>query len=367
MFEVETLQLIWWVLIVVLFTGFALTDGFDIGVGILLPIAGKTNTERRILINAIAPHWDGNQVWFVLGIGALFAAWPPVYATVFSLLYVPLMLCLFGLFFRPVGFDYRAKIDNATWRTFWDWGIFTGSALPIFLLGLSVGNLFLGIPFDIDEFHRPVVTSSFLGLFNPFAVFVGLLTLALMILHGATYAQVRTEGELFHRLTRFARYSSLTAIILFVIAGAALALYIKGYFIDSDRLVKTEIGAWLSGYTNRGIAIGLPLISIIGLVLAYLKAGESAVLAFSGSTIAMAGVLTTAATSLFPFIAPSSISMDDSLTVFNATSSHYTLTILTVMAMLFVPIILGYTFWCYRAMWGRITEKYIKDNGHSLY
>lgn len=364
MLDYETLQVIWWLLICVMFIAFALTDGFDFGIGTLLPFAAKTDTERRILINAIAPHWDGNQVWFVLAAGAVFAAWPPIYGTAFSVMYVPLMLVLFALFFRPIGFDYRSKIEDPRWRNFWDWGIFCGSAIPALLFGVVIGNLLLGVPFYLDEFERPFVSGTLIGMLHPFALLSGLVGLSLLMLHGATYAVWRTEGEIRERLVAYSQWASIAAMLTFIAAGIWLWLGIDGYQVGSgDTVVR---GSWLVIYDNWHL-LALPLTGLIGMVMASRNAGSSAPLSFLGSSLAIIGVMATAAATLFPFILPSSTSVNDSLTVFNGSSSQYTLMVMLWAAAIFVPLILAYTLWCYRAMWGRVTEKHIKDNSHSLY
>jgi len=364
--EYETLQLVWWLLIGTLFAGFALTDGFDIGVGALLPFVGKTDTERRILINAIAPHWDGNQVWFVLAAGAVFAAWPPVYGTVFSLMYLPMVLILFALFFRPVGFDYRSKLEDPRWRKFWDWGIFAGSAVPAFLFGVAFGNLFLGVPFQLDEFQRPLVSGTFFSMLHPFALLIGVLSLSLLVLHGAVYAQWRTEGVIRERLTVYARSAAQVAFASFVLAGIWLWSGIDGYRLDAAVQVSQAPGAWLDVYSH-GEMILLPLLGMAGLIMASRNADRSPGRSFFGSSLAIFGVMATGGASLFPFIVPSSIAPADSLTVFNGTSSQYTLTVMMWAAIIFMPLVIGYTLWCYRAMWGRVTAKYIDQNSHSLY
>lgn len=196
MFDYEVLRFIWWLLIGVLLIGFAVTDGFDMGVGILLPFMGKTDTERRIMINSIAPHWDGNQVWLVTAGGALFAAWPMVYAAAFSGFYVAMILVLASLFFRPVGFDYRSKLENAKWRNMWDRGIFIGSFVPPLIIGVAFGNLLQGVPFAVNDQLYLNYTGSFLGLLNPYGLLAGIISIMMIITQGATYLQMRTLGEL---------------------------------------------------------------------------------------------------------------------------------------------------------------------------
>ncbi len=363
--DYDTLQVIWWILVAVLFLGFALTDGFDMGVGALLPFVGRDDTERRILINAIAPHWDGNQVWFILAAGAIFAAWPPVYGTAFSLFYIPLMVILFALFFRPVGFDYRSKLEDARWRAFWDWGICVGSALPAFLMGVAFGNLFLGLPFTVDDLRRTLIDASQLHLLHPFALLSGILGLALLVLHGAAYATLRTDAVLRSRLARAARGAALVAVLAFVAAGLWLTV-IDGLRLEEDG-VRVMAGAWLDNYRRWPLMVVLPLAGLAGMALAAFAAGRRALAAFAGSSLAIVGVLGTAGLSLFPFIVPSSLEAAASLTVFNATSSRYTLGVMLAAAVVFVPLILAYTLWAYRRLWGRVTGRVVEENSHTLY
>ncbi|MFQ5486966.1 MAG: cytochrome d ubiquinol oxidase subunit II [Gammaproteobacteria bacterium] len=365
MLDYHTLQLIWWMLVGVLFMGFALSGGFDMGVGALLPFVGRSDTERRILINAIAPHWDGNQVWFILAAGAIFAAWPPVYGTALSLFYLPLMVVLFALFFRPVGFDCRSKLENPRWRTFWDWGICAGSALPAFLMGVAFGNLYLGLPFTVDELRRTVIDGSLLALLHPFALLSGVLGLALLVLHGAAYGALRTDAALQRRLVRAARGAALAAATAFVSAGLWLTA-MEGLQLAQGQVL-TQAGAWLDNYQRWPLLALLPLMGLAGLTLAAAAVARRPWLAFAGSALAIVGVLGTGACSLFPFIVPSSLEAAASLTVFNATSSRYTLSVMLVAAALFMPLILLYTLWAYRRLWGRVTSRVIEENSHSLY
>ena len=185
MLDYPTLKLIWWLLVGVLLIGFAIMDGHDMGVGTLLPFAGRDDIERRIIINTVGPHWDGNQVWFITGGGAIFAAWPLVYATAFSGFYWAMLAVLWALFFRPVGFDYRSKIDNPTWRRVWDWGLFVGGTVPPLIFGVAFGNLLQGVPFHFDDSLRPIYTGSFFALLNPFALLCGAVSSTMIVFHGA--------------------------------------------------------------------------------------------------------------------------------------------------------------------------------------
>ena len=196
MFDYETLKIIWWLLVGVLLVGFAVMDGHDMGVGTLLPFLGRTDVERRVIINTVGPHWDGNQVWFITGGGAIFAAWPLVYATAFSGFYWAMLAVLWALFFRPVGFDYRSKINDARWRSTWDWGLFVGGAVPPLIFGVAFGNLLQGVPFHFDENLVSYYTGSFWALLNPFALLCGVVSTAMITFHGAIYLAHRTESDI---------------------------------------------------------------------------------------------------------------------------------------------------------------------------
>jgi cytochrome d ubiquinol oxidase subunit II len=376
--DYTTLKLIWWLLIGVLLIGFAITDGFDMGVGALLPFLGKNDDERRVIINTVGPHWDGNQVWFITAGGAIFAAWPLVYAAAFSGLYVAMLLVLFALFFRPVGFDYRSKVADTRWRNAWDWGLFAGGAVPALVFGVAFGNLFLGLPFQHDEFMRPSYTGSFWALLNPFALLVGVVSLSMLMMHGAVWLQMRADNIIAARARVAAQYAGAVLIVTFALAGLWIAFGIHGYQITSmpptdapsNPLAKTVIagGTWLANYGIYPWMISAPVAGFGGAALTVLltrmnKPG----LGFITSSLAMAGVILTAGFSLFPFVMPSSTQLDSSLTLWDAASSQRTLTVMFWTAMIFVPIILAYTAWTYHAMWGRVTVQHIRDNTDSAY
>lgn len=379
MFDYETLKLIWWVLISVLLIGFVITDGFDMGVGALLPVIGKTDDERRMMINSIAPHWEGNQVWLVLGAGAIFAAWPTVYATAFSGFYIAMMLTLFALFFRPVGFDYRSKIADPRWRNSWDWGLFAGSFVPPLVIGVAFGNLLQGVPFTLDEFLRSDYQGSFFALLNPFALLVGLFSVCLFVLQGATWLQMKTEAELYERARRVTMILAPIAVLLFAVAGVWLAKGIDGYVITSsidtngpsNPLFKTaemKAGAWLNNYHEYPLMMLAPALGLafplLALLMTWLKRDA---LAFVAMSVAQLGVLLTCAFSMFPFIMPSSINPSHSLTVWDAVSSEMTLNIMTIAAMIFLPIILLYTAFGYIKMFGRVGKTWLAKYKHSAY
>lgn len=379
MLDYETLKLVWWVLVGVLLIGFAVTDGFDMGVGALLPFLGKNDEERRVIINAVGPHWEGNQVWFVTAGGAIFAAWPAVYAAAFSGFYVAMMLVLFALFFRPVGFDYRSKIADPRWRSSWDWGLFVGSAVPALVFGVAFGNLLEGVPFQYDEFLRPTYTGSFFGLLNPFALLAGAVSLSMVMMHGAVWLQLRTGEPVASRARRAVKIASWVLIASFALAGVWLAAGIDGYRIVSmpdagapanplAKSVEVASGAWLANYSTYPWMMLAPVLGLGGAALTWLlSAAKRPGLAFVTSALAIAGVILTAAFSMFPFIMPSSTALNSGLTIWDAPSSQLTLTVMFWAAMIFVPIILAYTTWTYRAMWGRVTLEQIRENTHSAY
>lgn len=379
MFDYEVLRFIWWLLIGVLLIGFAVTDGFDMGVGILLPFMGKTDTERRIMINSIAPHWDGNQVWLVTAGGALFAAWPMVYAAAFSGFYVAMILVLASLFFRPVGFDYRSKLENSKWRNMWDRGIFIGSFVPPLIIGVAFGNLLQGVPFAVNDQLYLNYTGSFLGLLNPYGLLAGIISIMMIITQGATYLQMRTVGELHLRSRNITYITAFLTLIAFAAAGFWLIYGIDGYAIKSKidtyavsnplhKEVVKEAGAWLVNFNNHPGLWALPILGLIFPILTILGTKlDKAGWAFLFSSLTIACIILTFGISMFPFIMPSSIQPNASLTIWDATSSLFTLQVMTVVAIIFVPIILAYTIWCYYKMFGRIDKMHIENNKHSLY
>ena len=377
MFDYETLRLIWWLLIGVLLIGFTITDGFDMGAGILSLMVGKTDTERRVVINSMAPHWEGNQVWFVTAGGAIFAAWPQVYSVAFSGFYTAMLLTLCALFFRPVGFDYRSKIDDPRWRNTWDKLLFVGSAVPPLVFGIAFGNLFLGIPFDFDQYLRAKFSGGFFELLTPFALLCGVISVMMIVTQGAAWLSMKTSGELKARVVKAGIISAVAMSVLFAIAGVWIAqlngyhiTHIAGFNADSNPLNKSVSlmkGGWLSNYSLYSWMIAMPIIGLVApLITALCLKRHKDGFAFLFSSLSALGVIMTAGCSLFPFIMPSIVSPDHSLTIWDATSSLKTLNIMTVVAAIFVPLILCYTTWTYSKMFGRINDQDIENN-HSTY
>ncbi|MBN3146188.1 cytochrome d ubiquinol oxidase subunit II [Pectobacterium brasiliense] len=379
MLDYETLRLIWWGLIGLLFIGFAITDGFDMGVGILLRLLGKNDTERRVMINVIAPHWDGNQVWLITAAGALFAAWPMVYAAAFSGFYFAMILVLAALFFRPVGFDYRSKLENQRWRNMWDWGIFIGSFVPTLVFGIALGNLLQGVPLSVDMYLRLTYHGGFFGLLNPFGLLAGVVSVAMIVTHGAIYLQMRTTEALQRRAQKTVLIASALMSLTFLLAGFWVLFGIDGYVITSaidkaapsnplHKEVVQQAGAWLTNFTAHPT---LWVIPALGVVLPWFTCLFSRVnccgWGFLTSSLTIVCVILTAGITLFPFVMPSSFDPNVSLTIWDATSSQLTLQVMTILACIFVPTILLYTSWCYYKMFGRIDARYIEANKHSVY
>lgn len=376
--DYETLRLIWWALLGVLLIGFAIMDGFDMGVAMLLPFTTKTDTQRRVAINSIGPVWEGNQVWFVLGGGAIFAAWPLVYAAAFSGFYGAMFLVLGALIIRPVGMKYRSKVDNPTWRSLWDFGLFLGGFTPSLVFGIAFGNILQGVPFYFDETLRSFYTGSFLDLLTPFPLICGVLSVCLFTMHGGVYLALKTNDPISSRARIAGVRAALLAMIFFTLGW----LYVKsgwvtGYRIleiagtndPSNPLAKTvikESHAWLSNYSAYPWMWAAPALGYVGASLtAIFLLMRCPGKAFIASALAQVGVISTAGLSLFPFILPSSTHPNSSLTVWDASSSHMTLFLMLVSVIIFLPPIVIYTSWVFRVMRGKVTEESVLENTHS--
>ena len=331
-----TLNAVWFALIAVLFTGYAVLDGFDLGVGILHLVTGKNDNERRIALNAIGPVWDGNEVWLITGGGALFAAFPKVYATVFSGFYLAMMLVLLSLILRAVSLEFRSKNASPAWRNFWDWLFSIGSVLASVLFGVAVGNLMRGIPIDADGNF----TGTFFGLLNPFSILVGLLSLCMFTMQGATYLAVKTEGEQQKRAENWALRSYVAFIILYLVAaswGAIEAKPVAARYFASP-------AAWLAVAPLILGAIMLPLMLRKGRALG----------AFYASSLCIASLNLILAVGAYPLLAPSSSDPNNNLTAFNASSTPLTLKTMLIMALVGMPLVIAYTAWIYHAFRGKV-------------
>ena len=378
----EVLRVIWWGLLGVLLIGFALTDGFDMGVGALLPFVGKSDVERRVAINTVGPVWEGNQVWFILGGGAIFAAWPPLYAVSFSGFYLAMFVILACFVVRPVAFKYRSKRDDPRWRSTWDWALFASGAIPALLFGVAVGNVIQGVPFhftdDLHTIYEGAWYMKFIGLLDPFSILAGLVSLSMLIMHGAAWLTLKAEGVVQTRARAIGSVAALVAVGTYLMAGLWMAVGVEGFRIVGDYVTNgpsnplhfevERTSTWLTAYTDRPWIALAPAMGVLGGLLTFLglRAGrEVSTLLFSKMSIL--GVISSVGLTMFPFIMPSSSDPQSSLTVWNSSSSHLTLFIMLVVTAIFMPLILMYTAWVYKVLWGKVTEADVTENSHSVY
>ena len=370
-----TLRVIWWGLLGVLLIGFAIADGFDLGVAALLPFVARTDGERRMVINTIGPTWEGNQVWFILGGGAIFAAWPFVYAVSFSGFYLAMFAVLASLILRPVGFKYRSKRPSKIWRTSWDYALFVGGFAPALVFGVAVGNVLLGVPFKLDSDLRSVYTGTFFGLFTPFSLVCGLMSVSMLVLHGSSWLTLKAEhGVVRDRARKFGLGAGALALVLFALGFLLVSKAGLGYQLQgvselsgpSNPLHSTTHaapGAWLSNFTHYPWMWAGPALGFLGILAAMIGLSKGTEpLAFGGSAIATFGVISTVGLSMFPYILPSSVDAHSSLTVWNASSSHITLFIMLIVTVIFLPLVLAYTAWVYAVLFGRSTEADLATN-----
>ncbi|KCZ99360.1 cytochrome d ubiquinol oxidase subunit II [Hyphomonas polymorpha PS728] len=373
--DYATLKVIWWALVGILLIGYALTDGYDLGVATLLPFVGKTDAERRLVINSIGPMWEGHQVWLITGGGALFAAWPFVYAVSFSGFYLAMFVVLAALILRPVGFKYRSKRASKEWRRNWDWALFIGGFVPALIFGVALGNVLQGVPFDIDRTMRATYDGGLFGLLNPFALLAGLASVAMLVVHGASWLVVKLEhGPVMDRAVKYGRIAALAVIVFYALAGIWLWQSGMGYRIVSDidphgqanplrKEVLVEAGAWMGNYGRYPFLILAPLAGFGGSLLAFWALGRKSPLAMAGSGLAATGIIASVGASMFPFILPSSVNPTASLTVWDSSSSHVTLFIMLIATAIFLPIVLAYTAWVFKVLWGRLTIEEATSEG----
>jgi cytochrome d ubiquinol oxidase subunit II len=379
MFDYETLRVIWWLLLGTLLIGFAVADGFDIGAAMLLPFAARTEVERRIVINTIGPVWEGNQIWLILGAGAIFAAWPTLYAVAFSGFYLAMFLALAALILRPVSFKFRSDVEGRLWRGFWDTALFISGAVPALIFGVAVGNALQGVPFRLDDTLQVTYEGGLIGLLNPFALLSGLVSCAMLTMHGGAYLAMKADEPVASRAANYARGAALLLLVLFA-AGGIYAYYgVQGYQITgvmphdgpSNPLFKTVTrasGALLSNFPEHRWMLAAPALGLAGALLAViLLTVRREGLAFIASGVAVAGVIATAGLSAFPFLLPSSIEPNASLTVWDSSSSRATLLNMLFATLVFLPIVLAYTAFVYCVLRGRVTKAYVEENSSSLY
>lgn len=335
-------QVTWFVLWGVLWAVYFMLDGFVLGAGMLHHYLGRNEQDRKILIRSVGPVWDGNEVWLLTAGGATFAAFPGTYAAMFSYLYSALLLLLFSLIIRGVSLEFRGKIGSAGWKKAWDAGIFIGSALPSLLLGVAFGNIFSGLPMDAAGYH-----GSLLSLLNPYGLLTGALFVLLFLTHGSLYVCVKTEGELCDRSAALASKLWVAEVAAAVLFLAATAFSTKLY----------------DNYLNAPLLLIVPALAVAALLgIGFFLAKGSPLTAFASSCVTIVMVVFTGVIGLFPNLIPSSIDTAHSLTIFNSSSSAYTLKIMTIVALVFVPVVIGYKIWVYRVFRSRTTIEEVLRN-----
>ena len=375
--DYETLRLIWWLLLGILLIGFAVMDGFDLGVGTLLPAVARTDAERRLVLNVIGPVWEGNQVWLIVGGAAIFAAFPALYAVSFSGFYLAMFLILFALILRPVGFKFRSKVEDKRWRAVWDWGLFIGGFVPALVFGVAMGNVLLGAPFHFDDTLRIYYTGGFFALLSPFALLCGLVSVSMLVAHGAAMLTIKTDGPVAMRARRYGSLAALATAVLFVLAGIWVAFGITGHAIvgvtdtaaASNPLFKqvtSAAGGWMANYRAMPWTWIFPALGVVGALLSalLLRAGRGGS-AFLASALAIASIILTEGVAVFPFLLPSSTHPSSSLTLWDSSSSHLTLFVMLVVTCLFLPLILLYTSWVYRVLRGKVSPESLEQNHNS--
>ncbi len=374
-----TLRIIWWILLGLLLIGFAVMDGFDLGIAMLLHRVARTNDERRVLLNTIGPVWEGNQVWLILGAGAIFAAWPEIYAVTFSGFYFAMLLVLFALILRPVAFKYRSKIADPRWQTITDIAILISGLVPAFIFGVAIGNILQGVPFHFDSTLRSFYTGNLLALLNPFALLVGLTSVFMLMLHGSLFLRIKTTGVIQQRATNYTYLCSALTLIFFVICGYWIASHVSGYTLSQEipldgpsnplhKIVTKEVGGWLDNYAHYPWLMLVPAGGFLGVLLAaFLTWLDFPKLAWLANALGIAGIITTVGVSMFPFILPSSTDPNMSLLVWDSSSSHMTLFIMLIASLIFLPLIIIYTSWVYYVLRGKVTDEYIKENSQQVY
>lgn len=370
------LKITWWLLLGVLLMGLAIMVGMDMGVGTVLRYVGRTDNERRVALNIIGPHWDGNQVWFILGGGAIFAAWPLIYATAFSGLYVVMLVLLWSMIVRPLGFEYRSKLDNPGWRNAWDWSLFVSGFVPMLVFGAAIGNALQGFPFHFEWNLMSFYTGSFISLFNPFAILCGLLSVALAVYMGCAMLMMRGEGALHDRSKKLLVASAAGALVLFSLGGVS-TMFMDGYQLiqgpapsTAQTPMQQEVvlvpGYWLSNFTRVPLLWFVPALAYVGLLVGIWSARRGLPhLAWWMGALAWISVIGTVGAAMFPFMMPSITEPSQSLTVWNASSSEHTLLWMLGFSVVFVPLILWYTSWAFWVMRGKVSTEKVESNDHA--
>ena len=370
------LKVLWWVLLGVLLTGIGAMVGMDMGVGTLLRYVGRTDSERRVALNVIGPHWDGNQVWFILGGGAIFAAWPLVYATAFSGFYVVMLVLLWSMIVRPLGFEYRSKMPTARWRAVWDATLFISGFVPMLVFGAAVGNVLQGVPFHFDWRMTSYYTGSFISLFNPFAILCGVMSVALSVYMGGTTLANGAAEPIAGRARRAAIVGGLVALAIFTVAGLWVAKIDFFTLVSGPdpaaaqtplhQKVAREAGGLLANFAARPVLWAFPALVYVAVLLGIAAhAARHPVVSWWLGALAWIGVMGTVGAAMFPFLMPSSTNPSHSLTVWNSGSSRITLSWMTGFTLIFIPAIVVYTSWAFWVMRGKLDVKHVESSDHA--
>ncbi|MFG1431939.1 cytochrome d ubiquinol oxidase subunit II [Xanthobacter sp. V2C-8] len=371
------LKVIWWVLLGVLLTGIGVMVGMDMGVGTILRYVGRTDAERRVALNIVGPHWDGNQVWFILGGGAIFAAWPLVYATAFSGFYIVMLVLLWSMIVRPLGFEYRSKMPTERWRGAWDATLFISGFVPMLVFGAAVGNVLQGVPFHFDWRLTSYYTGSFISLFNPFAILCGLMSVALAVYMGGACLASGAADPVSARARRAALASGIAALVIFTIAGVWFS-GMSGYQLvagPAPEVAQTPLhqqvayvpGAALANYAQHPALWAFPALAYVGLILGLLAlAARRPLVGWWLGVLVWIGVMGTVGAAMFPFLMPSITNPSHSLSIWNSGSSLRTLSWMLGFTLLFMPLIVWYTSWAFWVMRGKIDPKQIEASEHAL-
>lgn len=380
-FDYMTLKVIWWCIIGFVLIVYACSAGFDYGGTLLMPFL-KKESQRRLVLNVLAPTWDGNMTWVIFIGGALFIVWSVVYSTVFSGLYAVMFTVLWSNFLRPPGFDYRSKIDNPLWRRFWDFALFVSSIIPMFMFGFIFGNLLMGMPFSFDPIYlRSYYSGNFWMELNWIGILSGLVSVCILAMHGCSYICLRTEGEVRESFQKKQAVFGVLFLILFTASGFVVAYHVPGYILQKSPIYPTghplsnevivKVGAWVDSYRDHWWKIIGPVFAYIGVFFAIGGTkSKNYAWGFWSSCLAVGGTILTAGFSLYPFIVPSSTKPNQSITVWNATSSYYSLSIIFLLCIILFVIIFSYKIWAYMSIWRKnpiLTEQEILKDTHSFY
>lgn len=370
--DYETLRILWWALLGILLIGFVITDGYDLGTMLLLPFVARTDLERSIAIHTVSPVWEANQVWLLLGGGAIFAAWPLLYSAAFSGFYLAMFLALVALIVRPVAFKFRSKRQDRQWRGFWEWALFVGAIVDSLIFGVAFGNLFTGVDFSFDRDLRFMPDITLFDLLGPFALLAGIISLLMIALHGATWLNYKASGAVAERCQRLVLPISIALLVLYSIAGWWMS-QLDGYQITSAiatdassnpflKEVAKVPGAWMAIFREQPLWLIVPGLAYLAAILAVIFASKKPLWAVLASALIPFGIIGSAGRALFPFFLPSASHPSLSLTVWDASSSHTTLAIMFFAAIILMPVVLGYTAWIYRVLRGKVTAEDISGS-----